>query len=56
MIISKMDRNSVELKWMCNIPALYEQFKNIPFFDEGLRSDLKHVYTVIGGNSIMYEH
>ena len=50
-----MDPSSVELKWLSNIPTLFDQFDNILSFDESLKSDSKNIFHIVGEKSIQYD-
>jgi len=44
--------SSDELKWLANVPVLFEQFQNIPYFDTSLQSNSQNIYHIVGGKSI----
>ena len=46
---------SEKLEWNVNIDALYDNFHQVPSFDESLRYNGKHIYHLVGERSIQYD-
>ena len=43
-----------DLKWVTNVETLKKEFDNIPYFDESIKANGKHMYFLMGARSRVY--
>jgi hypothetical protein len=49
-----MNKKEEDLQWLVNVDSIYENFQNVPFFDESLRFEKKTAYHLVGERSNQY--
>ena len=56
MLEKNMSKNKEDkLEWLVNIDSLFENFQQVPYFDESLLYENKTVYHLVGENSQLYK-